>query len=130
MNFRPERVGKLIREELANMILREVDLPPSALATVTAVEVDKSLEHAKVDVSVIPSDRRTEDAVIGALRASSGRLQHLLLKKINIKPMPQIFFVIDHGYENAAHVEKLLEGDALGGELGPEPGREPKSEEE
>ena len=35
-------------------------------------------------------------------------LQHLLRKRINIKPMPQIRFEIDYGAENAAQVEKLL----------------------
>jgi len=109
MNFRSERVGKLIREELSKMILREVEL--SALATITEVEVDKKLEGARVKVSVLPATG--EKAVLAALEQKAGYLQHLLLKKINIKPMPRIFFVIDHGFENAALVEKLLGQDTI-----------------
>ena len=56
MNFRSERVGKLIREELSKMILREAEL--SALATITEVVVDKKLDGARVKVSVIPAKRR------------------------------------------------------------------------
>ena len=91
------------------MILREVELP--ALATITEVEVDKKLEGARVKVSVLPASG--EEAVLAELTARAGYLQHLLLKKINIKPMPRIFFAIDHGPENAALVEKLLGRDTI-----------------
>jgi ribosome-binding factor A len=37
-----------------------------------------------------------------------GNLQHLLNKKMNIRPMPRISFEIDGGLENAAKVEKAL----------------------
>jgi len=101
----------LIREELSKMILREVEL--SALATITEVEVDKKLEGARVKVSVLPSTAAAEEQVLDALEQKAGYLQHLLLKKINIKPMPRIVFVIDHGFENAALVEKLLGQDTI-----------------
>lgn len=103
----------MIREELSRMILRDVELPAYALATITEVAVDKKLEGARVEVSVIPSTAAAEKAVLAELTARAGYLQHLLLKKINIKPMPRIFFVIDHGLENAAKVEKLLEQDTI-----------------
>lgn len=104
--FRAERVSSLIREQLGELILREVDIPPGALATITDVEVDKKLEYARVKVSVVPSERG--EAVFAALDRAAGHLQHLLMKKINIKPMPRIAFALDHGYENAAQVEKRL----------------------
>jgi ribosome-binding factor A len=104
MNFRSERVGKLIREELSKMILREVELP--ALATITEVLVDKKLDGARVEVSVIPSAEG--ENVLKILNAEAGHFQYMLLRKINIKPMPRIFFDLDRGLENAARVEKLL----------------------
>jgi ribosome-binding factor A len=106
--FRSQRVSKLIREQLAELIVREVDFH-GALATITDVEVDKKLEHAKVKVSVIPAEK--EMAAMKALDQAAGHLQHLLMKKINIKPMPRIAFAADHGYENAAQVEKRLMGE-------------------
>jgi ribosome-binding factor A len=109
MNFRSERVSKLIREELSKMILREVEFP--ALATITEVEVDKKLEGARVKVSVIPASG--EKAVLAELEKRADSLQYLLLRKINIKPMPRISFVLDHGFENAAKVEKLLGEDTI-----------------
>lgn len=105
MNFRSERVSKLVREELSKIIIREVEFG-DALVTITAVEVDKKLEHAAVSVSVIPSERSR--AALALLNKIIGRLQHLLMKKINIKPMPRISFTFDRGPENAANVEKIF----------------------
>jgi len=103
--FRSERVQALIQEELSKIILREVELQ-DVLLTITGVEVDRKLEHARVAVSVIPSS--AAPSVLTELLKRTGYLQHLLMKKMNIKPMPRIAFVLDHGPENAASVEKVL----------------------
>ena len=102
---RPERVGSLIREELSLLILREAEFP-GALVTITEVVVDKKMEHAKVKISMIPSERA--GSAIKVLNHMIGNFQHLLNKKMNIRPMPRISFEIDGGLENAAKVEKAL----------------------
>jgi ribosome-binding factor A len=107
MDRRPLRVQKLVREELSKIILRELEFP-GALVTITEVVVDKKLGMARVKVSVLPADKANE--VLKILEKNSGMLQHLLLRKINIKPMPRIRFEIDRGPENAARVEKALLG--------------------
>ncbi len=103
--FRSDRVQKLIREELAKILIREMEFD-NALVTITEVEVDKKLEHAEVRVSVIPSEAALH--VLSVLKGYTGKLQFLLMKKINIKPMPQIAFALDLGPENAANVEKVI----------------------
>ena len=95
------------------MIMREVELP--ALATITEVEIDKKLDGARVKLSIIPSEQ--SENVLAILKASAGHLQYLLLRKINIKPMPRIFFEVDHGLENAALVEKILGDDSIKAEI-------------
>jgi ribosome-binding factor A len=111
--YRADRVSKVIREELAKIIIREMEFD-GALPTITTVDVDKKLEHATVNVSVIPS--RAGDDVVNALTKNAGQLQHLLNRKMNIRPMPRIMFALDRGMENAAQVEKLLEEDDTIGE--------------
>jgi len=106
--YRADRVSKVIREELSKIMLRELEFS-GALATITSVDVDKTLERAIVNVSVLPATR--EEGVFSVLQKSTGHLQHLLNQKMNIKPMPRISFALDRGPENAAKVEKLLEED-------------------
>ena len=106
MNYRPQRVSALIQEELGKMLARDIEFAEGVLATITGVDVGEKLEHAKVWLSVLPSDA-AEAALKVALKARN-ELQYRLLKKINIRPMPRIEFVIDRGAERAAAVEKAL----------------------
>jgi ribosome-binding factor A len=105
--YRSERVSKLVREELSKIIERELEF--DALVTVTEVDVDKKMDRARVLVSVLPA--KGEAAALRTLANAAGYLQHLLVKKVNIKPMPRIMFEIDRGPENAARVEKALLGE-------------------
>ena len=70
MNHRPERVQSLIQEELSKIVVREIEFPEGALATITSVEVEKKLEWAKVLVSVIPSSVAAK--VMQSLTKSAG----------------------------------------------------------
>ena len=105
MNYRPLRVGNLIREELGILLQRELEFP-GALVTITEVDVSKKMDIAHVRVSVLPSPKGPE--MLKILQAARGELQFKLVRKLNIKPMPQVMFDIDHGPENAAAVEKAL----------------------
>lgn len=105
MNHRPERVGKLIREELSKMIGRELEFP-DMLVTLMEADVSAKMDIAKIGISVIPSDKSEEALTI--LKDAQGELQYKLLRVLNIKPMPHLHFFIDYGPENAARVEKQL----------------------
>ena len=105
MNYRDLRVGNLIRDELAKLMIKEFEFP-GAVVTITEVEVDKKLETAAVKMSVLPSEKA--EKVLKALRKGEQYFQHLVSDEIHIKPMPKIRFELDHGPENAARVERLL----------------------
>src|SRR3989344_4477365 len=105
MKYRPLRVGDLIQKELSEIIAREFEFD-DALLTITSVEVDKKMERALVNISVIPSTKLEE--AVKKLEKAQGFLYHLLFKKLNIKPMPHLIFRPDRGFENAAIIEKRL----------------------
>lgn len=108
------RVASVIREELAKLLLTEVDTT-GALATVTEVIVDEKMVWADVLVSVLPASRAPD--VMRTLERALGHLQHLLNKKLGIRPMPRLRVKLDHGLENAAKIEKtLLEEGVIGTE--------------
>ena len=104
--LRHVRVSDLIEEELSKIMLKEVELQPNTLATITEVVVTKKLDQAKVYLSVIPSEQ--SEKLVETLNKRSKYLGALLLRKLNIRPLPQLTFVEDHGNENAADIEKAL----------------------
>ena len=92
-------------EELNNLILREVEFS-GALATITRVDVQKDLEYADIFVAVVPKEKDKEAFL--QLEKQRKRLQYLLLRRINIKPMPELRFQLDTGSEKAAETEKVF----------------------
>lgn len=78
--------------------MRELEFT-GALATIMDVEISKDLNKAIVKFGVLPSEKTAE--VLTTLSRNKAKLQHLLLKKINIKPMPKIVFEIEKSQAEA-----------------------------
>jgi len=109
---RKTRVSELIRNELAKLIQRDVELD-GGIITVMEVDVTDKLDYARVKFSVLPSSKSKQ--ALGLLQNAAGRLQHDLLRILNIKPMPYLQFMIDEGAEAAANLEKVfIEGEKSG----------------
>lgn len=88
--FRNLRVANLIQEELGKIILREIEFGKSVLVTITGVEVSKDLSRATIKLGIFPSAGAKE--AMDLIERYRPFLQRLLMKKINIKPMPKIVF--------------------------------------
>jgi ribosome-binding factor A len=102
---RKERIASLIREELALMLAREMELP-EVLPTITEVIIDDDHAHANVRISFFPSEKAEQSLKV--VQKELPRFEHMLWKKLGIRPMPHLSVMIDRGPENAARVEKAL----------------------
>lgn len=101
------RLQEVIRQELAQMIEREIDLGKDVLVTVSKVEITPDLSEAKVFISVLP-DKYLQEALL-VLKKKIGFLQRSLNKVVNIKRTPKIIIKEDKGMRHAARVEEILE---------------------
>ena len=107
MSHRIAQINELVKHEVNNLLLTEIDLPKGCLATIISVEISSDLRHAKIWVSVIPN--QFTGKVLDILNKNIGHLQFLLNKKLSIKPLPRINFAIDDTEKKAAEIEKLLD---------------------
>lgn len=104
---RIDRVNELVREELSQLMLREIDLPRDTLVTITRVACSPDLEHARVWISILPSDHA--DNVMQLLTVKIGELQHGLNATLKMLPVPRIRFLIDDTEDRAARIEGILD---------------------
>lgn len=107
MSHRIAQVNELIKQEVNELLLTEVEFPQGCLVTITEVQTSKDLRHAKIWVSVIPAYLLTK--VLEKLKANVGHLQYLLNKKLSMNPLPRIRFTIDKTEEKALEIEALLD---------------------
>jgi ribosome-binding factor A len=85
MTERTKRLDELLREEISEVIRRDVDDPRIGFHTITDVEVAPDLRHATLWVSVIgsPDERKQTLRALGrAMPFVRNRLGRLRLKRI------------------------------------------------
>ena len=105
-NQRISKVNKLIKQEVGKIILFETDFPRDVILTITKVKTSKDLRYADVFVSVLPSDKEVE--IKKALEENIYFIQQKLNKKLYMKPLPRIKFVIDRSGEDVSRIEELI----------------------
>jgi len=106
MSDRIKRINQLVKEKIADILLREMSFDKNVLVTVQTVNTSKDLRYGKVGISVIPFKKSEE--ILKILEKQTLRIQRELNRAIEIKFVPQIKFEIDIGEEKADRIEKIL----------------------
>ena len=112
MSRRTEKVGELLRRELAQMLiqgeLRDPRLGPAHNISITAVHVAGDLGHARVFFDVL-GEPKARGRALKALNASAGRIRSLLSGRVEMRRLPNIHFELDESIERGIRMEKLFE---------------------
>jgi len=111
MKYRKLRVQDLFKEEVALIIQREIRDPGMGFVTVLGVKMSDDLKDAKVYLSIY-GDEEQKAATLAALKRSTNYITFLLGKRIQLRTMPELHFVIDDTYEKAARIEEILKKEA------------------
>ncbi|MDY6917769.1 MAG: 30S ribosome-binding factor RbfA [Chloroflexota bacterium] len=108
MTRRTERINDLIREQISELLHRQVKDPRlSCFLTVTRVNTSVDLRHAKVFVSVMGSEEEKKAAMAG-LDSASGFLYRELRGRLSLRRMPELRFQLDRSMERGAEVLDLM----------------------
>jgi ribosome-binding factor A len=107
MTKRIERVNQLIKKELSQIILREVDFPENVLVTLTRVDTSPNLIGTKVFLSIMPESRAAD--ILKILNKTIYGIQQALNKRLKMRPIPKIIFYQEKETPKAGRVEEILE---------------------
>ena len=106
---RVRRVNDLIREEISDLLRREVRDPRlGEVVSITQVEVSADFRSAKVYVSSLGDDEERERTLEG-LRAAAGFLRRSLKPRLSLKTVPFLTFYKDISIEGAARMLSLID---------------------
>ncbi|PTW01661.1 ribosome-binding factor A [Halanaerobium saccharolyticum] len=115
-NKRAIRVGELLKEEISQIVLREMKDPRIGFVSVTDVEVSGDLRHAKVFISVYGTDKEKEETLEG-LQQAQGFVRKLVGERIKIHHTPEIIFRYDDSIENGVHISEIIKDLKESGEI-------------
>ena len=119
---RQERVADLIRDEVSEIIQREMDDPRLGMVSITRVEMSPDLRYARIFVSVYGSDDERKQAIL-ALNNGSGFIRRTLAPRLRMRAIPNISFRLDSSMEHAEQIARILR------ELEPERAAAPPDDE-
>ena len=107
MSRRTRQVGEFLREELTDIVRREVKDPRIGFFSLTHVDVSTDLRLARVYVSVLGTDEeRTE--TLAALRSATGFIRHHLRPRLRMRQIPDLDFRDDRSMEHAEQIGRTL----------------------
>ena len=108
MTTRQEKIRELLKEEVADILRKEMKDPRLGFITVTDAEITADLRHAKVFVSIMGSDEvRAENMKL--LKNAGHFIRQSVGKRIRMKTLPEIEFKLDTSVDQAIHMLELLE---------------------
>lgn len=107
MTERIPQVNELLQQELGAILLRELDVPEGTIVTLTRVDAAPNLQQAKIYISVMPEEKAQE--VLKLLHKEVYAIQQLLNKRLNMRPVPRIEWVLEEKTREAQEVEGILD---------------------
>ena len=106
-SHRTARVSEVVREVAANAILFELKDPRVKNVTVTRAEVSADLQHAKVFVSVMGTEKEQLLTMHG-LRSAAGFVQTKVADRLTSRYVPHVTFVLDEGVKKSIEIARMI----------------------
>ncbi|MGI8475856.1 MAG: 30S ribosome-binding factor RbfA [Thermomicrobiales bacterium] len=107
MSRRTRQLGELFKEELDDIIRREVKDPRIGFMSVTRVDVAPDLRSAHVFISVLGTDEERA-ATLAALRSAARFIRYHLKPRLHTRQIPELDFRDDRSMEHADHISRVI----------------------
>ncbi len=104
---RLQRIADRFRQDLSEMLIREIHDPRLHQIFITDVEVDREFAFADIYVSAVEGSARSAEILAG-LEHANGFLRKELAARIELRTFPRLRFHWDPTPEHADHIERLL----------------------
>ncbi len=107
MSIRTEKVSSLIKEEMSQILLRELVIDTDSFLTVTDIIMTPDLKIAKVYLSIFDSNEKKE-ATINELTRRKGEVRQMLGARIRLKYTPDLQFYLDDTLDRVDSLERIF----------------------
>ena len=118
------RAGELVRHALVEILAREEFRDPALQGiaiTIGEVRSSPDLRHANIFCSALGKSGKEEmDEIAQALNRAAGFLRGRLGREIDMKFTPQLHFIADYSYDDAAEMSAVFRRAEVARDLDPE----------
>ncbi len=103
------RVGEALRHALSEILMREDFFDPDLVnvpITISEISISPDLSNARV--YTMPLGGVNVEMVLPALNRRAPVIQSLVAKKVHLRRVPRLRFMLDDSFENAARMNVLF----------------------
>jgi ribosome-binding factor A len=104
---RLQKINERFREELSEMLIRDISDPRLTGVSVTDVQIDRELAYAHIYVSALEGGERSEE-ILQALKHAQGFMRRELSHRVELRTFPRLRFHWDPTFERAEKIERLI----------------------
>ena len=108
MRNRPDRVAEAIRDELSQLLAREVHDPGVGFITLTRVKMSPDLQAARVYYTTM-GDEKAQRETAKALKRAAPFLRRQLGQRIRLRRVPEVEFFYDESIARGDRIEQILQ---------------------
>lgn len=105
--LRARKIQEFIKQEVSNIILRELKDPRLGFVTVTDAQITGDLREATVYISLFGSAEAKKDT-LKALASANGYIRSEVGKRLGIRYSPTIEFKEDTSLDYGMKIDKIL----------------------
>jgi ribosome-binding factor A len=105
---RQRRVSALIKEEISELLQREVSDPRLDFATVTDVETSADLRQVYVYVTFLGDSQKQQES-LNVLRKATGFLRRQLGQRVYLRYVPDLTFRLDPSLDQGQRIDAILQ---------------------
>ena len=105
---RLHRVEEAIKEEVAQILQRELKDPRIGFVTITQVKVTADLQHASVYFSLLEGQGSPAGTEAG-LKSATGYIRRLLGERLRLRVTPEVHFRADSSVAESIRISKILD---------------------
>ncbi|WP_428699200.1 30S ribosome-binding factor RbfA [Stappia sp.] len=119
------RVGELVRKEVSDILARGTLADPVLDGTIVSVpEVRMTPDLRLANCLVMPLGGKDADKVVAALNRSSRHIRRELGRRLTMKFLPDVRFVIDTRFDDDDRITSLLRRDDVRRDIEDEDGQD------
>ncbi|MDI6602443.1 MAG: 30S ribosome-binding factor RbfA [Thermoanaerobacteraceae bacterium] len=109
MSIKNEKVAEEIKRDLGLIIKNDLKDPRiSEICSITRVELSNDLRYSKIYISIYGNDDVKANTLQG-LKNATGYIRKELSKRLKLRYIPEINFVLDESIENGIRISKIID---------------------
>lgn len=103
------QIGENIKRNMADIFIRDgLSNITGSLISIVEADVSPDMKNVKIYIDIFGGDQKIHQKIIKDLNQAVGHFRYELAKRISLRVVPEIIFIIDETQERAKKIAELI----------------------